>query len=108
MSHTFQTRARLETASEFVQSKNAYFTSIREPSPDNYTNGNSFRVQSQGPLGQAGQEVDLEIKFTNWIKIDRFNDKVTRQPVEIHKNIAGYEVLKHQPATDIQPVKKAG
>lgn len=101
--HQFTTRARIESESDFVQTQNAYYTTIREPSPDNFTTGSSYRVRSTGPLGQVGTQVDCKIQITNYTRTERFTDKQTRQPREITKNNVNYEVLHYQAAVDIKP-----
>jgi hypothetical protein len=98
--HTFSTQAILETSSEFNQSMNCSFTTIREASPDGFNAGSSYRVKSSGPLGAAGTHLDLKIQLKNYAKIERWKDKNTGQPKETVKNNVSFEVLHYQPVVN--------
>jgi hypothetical protein len=89
----FETQAQIEVQSEFNQTNNSYYTTVREPSPDGFNGGSSYRVASQGPLGQAGQTVGLRIRMRNFAKTENWKDKQTGQPRSSVKNFSSFDVL---------------
>ena len=86
-------KARVENQSEFDQAKGTYWTNIREPSPDGFNSGSSYRVSSRMPLGQAGIDINCKMCVKNFVKHENFRDKQTGQPRSISKNISSFEVL---------------
>ncbi len=69
--------ARIEI-SEFHN--NRYYTIVTTPAPDAFSHPSKFKVQSDKPLGQFGQEVDLEVSVGGIVRENPYQDKQTRQP----------------------------
>lgn len=101
----FKTNVQVEVQSSFDQGRSAYYTIVREPSPDGFNAGSSYRVESKEPLGMSGTTINLEIQMTNYAKTERFKDKNTGQPREITKNQSYFTVLNFQNIAPMQPAK---
>jgi hypothetical protein len=52
--------------SNFINNKT--YTTIAEPSADEYSQPNSFKVQSEHPLGNNNDIVNLKVTFGGYIK----------------------------------------
>lgn len=100
----FKTKVQVEQQSVFDQNRNKYYSVVREPSPDGFNAGSSYRVESDGPLGGKGTALNVEMQMTNYAKTDNFKDKQTGQPRSITKNQSYFNVLSF---TNIAPSHSA-
>jgi len=68
--------ARLEI-SEFHN--NRYYTIVTTPAPDAFSHPSKFKVQSDQPLGQQGQSLELVLSVAGVVREKQYQDKNTRQ-----------------------------
>jgi hypothetical protein len=79
--------------SNFINNKT--YTTIAEPSADEYSQPNSFKVQSEHPLGNNNDIVNLKVTFGGYIKKKDYKDKQTGQAKVFTEQILFLSALPH-------------
>lgn len=76
MKLNFKLKCRIDR-SEFYNNK--HITNVSTPAPDQYSSPNSFKIYSERPLGNVGDEIEPVVQMTGFIRQRKYNDKQTGQ-----------------------------
>ncbi|MBB6523902.1 hypothetical protein [Pseudoteredinibacter isoporae] len=74
-----------------------YFYRIIEAAPDQYSQPNSFKVKSGTQLGQVGNEVQINVRVTGFVREKPYTDKTTGQQKVFEEKIVNLEFVNLPP-----------
>ena len=72
----FKLKCRIDRT-EFYNNK--HIVNVSTPAPDQYSKPNSFKIYSDKPLGNVGDEIEPTVSMTGFIREKKYNDKNTGQ-----------------------------
>lgn len=100
-SMSFSMIARINV-SEFHN--NRYYTVVTCPAPDAFSHPSRFKVQSDQPLGQVNQDLELVVSVGGIVRDKQYQDKVTRQQKIFYEADVFLNVVSAKPYLPQQPV----
>lgn len=65
---------------ETTFNNNTHTTLLMTPAPDSYSQPSTYKLKSDMPLGNVGQEITVECQMRGFIRRRSYNDKQTGQP----------------------------
>jgi hypothetical protein len=89
--------------SEFYS--NQHRVTMMIPAVDQYSQPQSFRVNSDGAFGEVGSEHQVTCDLRGFVKTKKYTDKNTGQPKEFEECNVYFEVVSSKPV--IKPVQSA-
>ena len=72
----FKLKCRIDR-SEFYNNK--HIACVSTPAPDQYSKPNSFKIYSERPLGNVGDEIEPTVELTGFIRTKKYTDRQTNQ-----------------------------
>lgn len=84
---------------------NRYYTIVTTPAPDAFSHPSRFKVQSDQPIGQQNQDVELQVSVGGMVREKPYQDKVTRQPKTFYEADVFLNVVSAKPY--VQPQHRA-
>lgn len=91
----FQMLARIDS-SEFHNQR--YYTVVTTPAPDAFSHPARFKVQSQQPIGQVGQNLKLTVAVSGIVRERPYRDKQTGQQKVFQEGDVYLNVVTSEPA----------
>jgi len=83
--------------SEFYNNK--HIVNVSTPAVDAYSKPNSYKLYSERPLGNVGDEIDVSIELTGYIREKKYNDKQTGQQKVYYEDVTFLTVVEPQQAS---------
>ena len=76
---------------------NRYYTIVTTPAPDAFSHPSRFKVQSDQPIGQPNQDVELTLAVNGMVREKAYKDKQTNQPKVFHEADVYLNVITAKP-----------
>ena len=92
----FKLKCRIDR-SEFYNNK--HILNVTIPSSDQYSKPNSFKIYSERPLGNVGEEIEPTVEMTGYIREKKYNDKQTGQQKVYYEDVTFLTFVEPQQAT---------
>ena len=92
----FKIKCRIDRT-EFYNNK--HIVNVSTPAPDQYSKPNSFKIYSQKPLGNVGDEIEPTVSMTGFIREKKYNDKNTGQQKTYYEDVTFLNFVEPQQAT---------
>jgi hypothetical protein len=92
----FKIKCRIDRT-EFYNNK--HIVNVSTPAPDQYSKPNSFKIYSQKPLGNVGDEIEPTVSMTGFIREKKYNDKTTGQQKTYYEDVTFLNFVEPQQAT---------
>lgn len=76
---------------------NRYYTIVTTPAPDAFSHPSRFKVQSDQPIGQPNQDVELTVSVNGMVREKPYKDKQTNQPKTFYEADVYLNVISAKP-----------
>ncbi len=97
---------RIEKMQPFTSSQGRGInTLLSVPAADPYSRPQQFKIISDQPLGQIGQEVSVSCELSGYVKSRSYTDKKTNLPAEFWEGSVSFRSI--GVASGLSPVSKA-
>jgi len=83
-----------------------YYTVVTTPAPDAFSHPSRFKVQSEQPIGQQNQDVELILSVNGMVREKPYKDKNTNQPKTFYEADVFLNVVSAKPYIHQQPAAK--
>lgn len=75
---------------------NKHIANVSTPAPDQYSKPNSFKIYSERALGNVGDEIDVMVAMTGFIREKKYNDKATGQQKTYYEDVTFLNFVEQQ------------
>jgi hypothetical protein len=82
-----------------------YYTIVTTPAPDAFSHPSRFKVQSEQPIGQPNQDVELILSVNGMVREKPYKDKQTNQPKTFYEADVFLNVISAKPY--VQPQQRS-
>jgi hypothetical protein len=76
-----------------------HIANVSTPAPDQYSSPNSFKIYSERPLGNVGDEIEPVVQMTGFIRQRKYIDKATGQEKTYYDDSTFLNFVEPQQAT---------
>lgn len=75
-----------------------HYTYVSTPAPDQYSSPASFKLLSDKPLGNKGDEIEPTVSISGFVRQKRYKDKNTGEMKTFMEDVTFLKVVESQPS----------